>query len=41
MLQEKMYVKEEKFVNRFPQKVLGFFYITAADDRKVATSFLF
>lgn len=33
MLQEKkMYIKEEQFVNRFPQKVLqGYFYSTAAE----------
>ena len=28
----KMYIKEEQFVNRLPQKVLqGFFYSTAAE----------
>lgn len=32
MQQEKrMYIKDEKIVNRFPQKVRGFFYITAAE----------
>lgn len=32
MLQgKKLYIKDEEIVNRFPRKVLGFFYITAAE----------
>ena len=39
MLQEKeMYIKEEQFVNRFPQKVLqGFLYSTAAEKESYDT----